>query len=189
MVKMGVNQLNRGNAIDYEGEPHIVVEMDHVKPGKGPAYVQMKLRNVSTGRIVDQRFRSADTVEQVEMDRSSYTFSYINGDRYVFMHQETYEEVEVPEEFVGEAKDYLVEGNAVTLCCSKGQVLSLELPKTVILEVVQTEPGIKNASATNVGKPATTNTGLVVTVPPFINEGDKLKVDTDTGEYLERYNG
>jgi elongation factor P len=188
MPTVGVNQLSRGNAINFQNEIYIIAEMEHVKPGKGPAYVQAKLKNAVTGRILDNRFRAAETVEQVDMNRADATFSYVNGDRYVFMDSKTYEEIELTADAVGEAKNYLVEGNSVTLCMVGNRVLSLELPKTVVLEIVETEPGIKNATATNVGKPATTNTGLIVTVPPFINQGDKIKVDTETGEYIERVN-
>lgn len=189
MASVSANQINRGNGIMWEGDIYICVGTEHVKPGKGPAYVQMKMKNATTGRILDHRFRSADTVEQVDMDRASYTFSYVAGEKFVFMHTETFEEAELPADVVGEAKNFLVEGNEVTLLRVGERVLSMELPKVVILDVVETEPGIKNASATNVGKPATTNTGLVVTVPPFINAGDRLKIDTETGEYLERFNG
>ncbi|MBN1256691.1 MAG: elongation factor P [Planctomycetes bacterium] len=188
MPSIGVNQVSRGTAINWNGEIYICVGMEHIKPGKGPAYVQMKLKNAITGRIIDNRFRSQDTVDQVDVDRGDYTFSYVSGDKYVFMHTKTYEEVEISDEAIGDRKDYLVEGNTVTLCTVHGSVLSIELPKTVVLEVIETEPGIKNASATNVGKPATTNTGLIVTVPPFINQGDRIKVDTENGTYMERYN-
>ena len=189
MAKVGINEISRGNAILWNSEIYLCADTEHVKPGKGPAYVQMKLKHAVTGRVVDNRFRSADTIEQVDLNRASTTFSYVRGDKFVFMDSDTYEEIEMPAEAVGEAKNYLVEGDTATLCMVDRQVLSLELPKTVILEVVETEPGIKNASATNVGKPAKMNTGLNVTVPPFINVGDKLKIDTDTGEYIERFNG
>jgi elongation factor P len=189
MANVGINQISRGNAIEWNNEIFICVGMDHVKPGKGPAYIQMKLKNAVTGRVIENRFRSADNVEKVDVDKVDATFSYVSGDRYVFMDSETYEEIEVPAETIEDTKDFLIEGNPITICMSKGQILSMELPKTIIFEVKETEPGIKNASATNVGKPATTETGLVVTVPPFINVGDKIKVDTENGQYLERYNG
>jgi elongation factor P len=188
MPSVGANQIVRGNAIMYQGEIFICVGTEHVKPGTGPAYVQMKMKNAKTGKVIDNRFRSADSIEQVDMDRSDFTYSYFNGANYVFMHTETYEEVELHPEVIGEMKNYLVEGDEITLCRVDNQVLSVELPKTVVLEVVETEPGIKNATATNVGKPAKTNTGLTVTVPPFINVGDKLRVDTESGEYIERFN-
>lgn len=188
MPKVGVNQLNRGNAIRWDNDVYIVAATEHVKPGKGPAYVQMKLKHGRTGRVIENRFRSQEDVEQVDVDRGEYTFSYATGDRYVFMHQDTFEELEVVPEVVEEIKGYLVEGNTVTIVQAEGQVISVDLPKTVVLDVVETEPGIKNASATNVGKPAKMNTGITVTVPPFINQGERIKVDTDTGEYVERYN-
>ncbi|MHC4871389.1 MAG: elongation factor P [Planctomycetota bacterium] len=189
MANVGINNVSRGNALKIDGEIFICSGMEHVKPGKGPAYVQMKLKNAVSGRVLDKRFRSADTVEKVDMDKADATYSYFNGDKYVFMHASSYEEIEMTEEAVGEYKDFLIEGNSVTLYMVGAQVLSLELPKTIVMDIVETEPGIKNASATNVGKPATTNTGLIVTVPPFIEAGQRIKVDTDTGEYLERYNG
>ncbi len=189
MANVGINQITRGNAMKIDGEIYVCTGMDHVKPGKGPAYIQMKLKNAISGRVIDKRFRSADNVEKVDMDKASATYSYYNGNNYVFMHTETYEEIEMNEDAVGSNKEYLIEGNPVTLYMVEGQVLSLEMPKTIVMDIVETEPGIKNASATNVGKPATTNTGLIVTVPPFIEAGQKIKVDTENGEYLERFNG
>ncbi|MFH0910171.1 MAG: elongation factor P [Planctomycetota bacterium] len=188
MVSIGINEVGRGNAIRVDGDIFVCVAAEHVKPGKGPAYVQMKLKHAVTGRILDKRFRSADTIEQVDMNRVEANFSYVRGHTYVFLQADTYEEIELSEGMIEEKKSYLIEGGAVSVCMVGSQVLSVVFPKTVVLEVVETEPGIKNASATNVGKPAKTNTGLVVTVPPFINVGDRIKVDTDTGAYLERSN-
>jgi elongation factor P len=188
MANVGLNQIKIGNGINWQNEIFIVVGMEHVKPGKGPAYVQMKMKNAVSGRVIDHRFRSADTVDQADMNRLDAQFSYASGDRLVFMDNDTYDEIEMTEETVGTAKNYLVEGNSIILCMVGSQVLSLELPKSVVLEVVETEPGIKNASATNVGKPATMNTGAVVTVPPFINVGDRIKVDTENNSYVERVN-
>lgn len=188
MANIGVNQVKVGNGINWQNEIYVVVGTEHVKPGKGPAYLQMRLKNAVTGRIIDHRFRSADTIDQADMNRVDAQYSYNSGERYVFMDNKNYEEIEVTDEFIGDLKNYLVEGNNVVLCMVGARVLTLELPKSVILEVVETEPGIKNASATNVGKPATLNTGVVVVVPPFINAGDRIKVDTETNAYLERVN-
>ncbi len=188
MPTVGVNQLNRGNAVRLDGEIYLCVNLEHVKPGKGPAYVQAKLKHARSGKVVDRRLRAAENVEQIDVDRAEATFSYSRANTYVFMHTETFEEIDVPADLIADKASYLVEGEPATICTVGSQVLSVDLPKTIVLEVVQTPPGIKNASATNVGKPATTNTGLVVSVPPFINQGDRIKVDTDTGAYIERVN-
>jgi elongation factor P len=189
MPSIGANQINRGNALRIDNEIFICTGAEHVKPGKGPAYVQLKLKHVVSGRILDKRVRSADTLEQVDMARVEASFSYARGKTLIFMTTDTFEEIDIPEDVIGDDKKFLSEGAAITLCMFNDQVLSIDMPKTVILAVVETEPGIKNASATNVGKPAKTNTGLIVTVPPFINAGDRIKVDTETTSYLERYNG
>lgn len=188
MANVGINQIKRGDAIEFKGGIYLCTDYEHVKPGKGPAYVQMKLKDVQTGRVIDNRFRSADSIDKVDYDRRDCTFSYRNGDSFVFMNGATYEEVEVHADVIGEDELYLVEGDTVVLCMVKDRVLSYELPKSINVEVIETEPGIKNASATNVGKPAKVSTGLIVSVPPFINQGERIKVSTEDGTYVERVN-
>mgnify|MGYP001809835747 CR=1 FL=1 len=188
MASVGLNQIKRGDAIDFNNNVYVVTDTTHVKPGKGPAYVQVKMRDVVTGRIIDNRFRSADSVEKVDYDRRDCTYSYKNGDNFVFMAKDNYDEIEVNSDIIGDNAKYLVENDTVTVCVVRERVVGFELPTSIVVEVIETEPGIKNASATNVGKPATTTTGLIVTVPPFINQGDRIRVSTETGAYQERVN-
>ncbi len=186
MPSIPVNQLSRGQAIVMDGQINVIISMEHVKPGKGPAYQQTKMRNLETGKIIEKRFRSAETVEQIDIDRRTYTFSYRNGDIFVFMDTGTYEEVEVAAEILGDEAEYLLEGNEVSIQRVEGRVVGVELPAAVEMEVTQADPGVKNATATNVFKNATLETGLQVQVPAFINVGDRIKIETGTGKYLER---
>jgi len=186
MPSIPVNQLSRGEAIRMDGEIYAIVNMEHIKPGKGPAYQQIKLKGVETGKVIEKRFRTAETVESIDLDRQACAFSYRNGDTFVFMTTKTYEEIEVHADLVGEQASYLLEGNEVTLLLAEGRVISVDLPASVALRITQCDPGVKNATATNVFKNATVETGLQVQVPPFINQGDTVKIETATGKYLER---
>jgi len=186
MPNIPINQVSRGQALMLDGEIMIIVSMEHVKPGKGPAYQQIKLRNIESGKIIEKRFRAADSIDVVDVDRQTCAYSYKNGESYVFMNNKTYEELEVHESILGDDKYYLLEGNAVTILVANGRVLGVELSPMVVLEITQCDPGVKNATATNVFKNAVVETGLNVGVPPFINKGDKIKIDTETGKYVER---
>lgn len=188
MPSIPASQVKRGQAILHNGEVYVIVGTDWVKPGKGPAYVQAKLKHVTTGKIIDNRFRSAATVETINVDRRKVAYSYDNGTSHVFMDGSTYEEIEASHDLVGEDSRFLTYGASMELQIVQGKVVSLLLPAAVVMEVVRTEPGLKNVSATDVTKPATTDTGLVVQVPVFINQGEKIKVDTTDGKYLERVN-
>lgn len=186
MPSLPAGQLKRGQAIDHQGEVYLVNALDWVKPGKGPAYVQLKLRHVKSGKLIDKRFRSAETVEAISVDRRRLQYSYDQGDNLVFMDPQSYDQIEVPGELVGDDKRYLTYGIELDVQIVDGQVLGVLIPPAVVLEVTQTEPGLKKAAATDTTKPATTETGLTVNVPVFINQGDKIKVDTENGKYLER---
>ena len=186
MPSLPTSQLKRGQAIEHEGEIYVISTMDWVKPGKGPAYVQMKLKHLKSGKLIDKRFRSAETVETINVDRRRVQYSYDQGSDVVFMDPENYDQIEIPAAMIGDDKLFIGYGAEVELQMVAGQVLGVIMPPTVILEVVETEPGLKKAAATDVTKPAKTDTGLTVNVPVFINQGDKIKVDTTTGKYLER---
>ncbi len=186
MPTIPVNQLSRGQAISLDGNIFMIVSMDHVKPGKGPAYQQTKLKNVASGKIIEKRFRAADQVEAVNIDRQACTYSYRNGDTYVFMNSKTYEEIEVDVGIIKEQRHYLLEGNGVTIMLAEGRVLDVELPGNVELTITECDPGVKHATATNVFKNAKVETGLEVSVPSFINTGDRIKIDTQNGKYVER---
>ena len=186
MPNIPVNQLGRGQAIDMDGEIYLIVGMEHVKPGKGPAYQQIKLKGIENGKVIEKRFRTAEQVESIDVDRQACTYSYRNGDTLVFMNAKTYEEIEVHKGIIEDKAQYLLEGNNVTVMLAQGRVVSVELPAVGELVITECDPGVKNATATNVFKNATVETGLQVQVPSFINKGDKVKIDTDSGSYLER---
>lgn len=186
MPKLPVNQLSRGSAINLDGEVYVIVGMDHVKPGKGPAYQQIKLKGLENGKVIEKRYRTADTVDTVELDRQICTFSYRSGDMFIFMNKKTYEEQEVHRDVIGDQERYLLENNEVTLMIAQGKIVSVELPDSVSLKVIECEPGVKHATATNVYKGAKLETGVEAQVPPFISVGDVVKIEVATGKYLER---
>ena len=186
MPSIPINQVSRGQALLDNNEIYIIISMDHVKPGKGPAYQQTKMRNIESGKIIENRFRSEDRVEVVNVDRQSCGFSYRSAENFVFMNDKTYEEIEVHETILGDDKYYLLEGNPATVMVADGRVLGVELPVAVELKVTECDPGLKNATATNVFKSGKVETGLDVQIPPFINVGDVIKISTEDGRYLER---
>ncbi len=180
------SDLKRGSIIKYNGENHVVLEHTHVTPGKGPAHHQTKLRNLKTGKSQEARFRPNENVEFVRVENREYQYLYKDGDIYYFMSLETYEQIPVGEELIGDQKKFLKENEIVNVAFEGEEVLDVNLPLTVELEVTHTEPGVKGDTATNVMKPATVETGAEIQVPIFINEGDVLKINTQTGEYSER---
>ncbi|MAG56871.1 MAG: elongation factor P [Planctomycetes bacterium] len=189
MPSIPVNSLKRGVTIMYKGTPHVCVGTEHVKPGKGPAYVQAKLKDIKAGRVVENRFNSSDKVEQLFVGREKYQFSYDAGDLLVFMHGETFEETNVARDMLGDRLLYLRSGDEVEFESCDDELVSINLPKVVVHEITETPPALKGATATNQLKPAETETGLQVKVPPFIAIGDKIRIDTETGGYLERAKG
>jgi elongation factor P len=162
------------------------VDFQHVKPGKGGAFVRTKLKNLLNGRVVDQTFRSGEKVEKPDLMERNMQFLYREGDRYCMMDNETYEQIMLTEDQVGEARLFLIENMNVDVLFFNQEPIALELPTFVELEVAQTEPGVKGDTAAGGSKPATLESGATVQVPLFINEGDRLKVDTRTGTYIER---
>ena len=174
--------------LDIDGTYYFIVEFLHVKPGKGPAFVRTKLRNVKTGRIIDKTWNSGVKVDEVRIERRPYQYSYKDDMGYHFLHTETWEEVIIPGESI-EGVQFLKDGDIceAMVHAASDTVLTCEMPTNVVLEVTYTEPGIKGDTAsTNSLKPATVNTGATVRVPLFINTGDKIRVDTRTREYYER---
>ncbi len=183
------NDLKNGMVLKLEGgQLWSVVEFQHVKPGKGPAFVRTKLKNVRSGKIVDKTFNAGVKVDTATVDRRDMQFSYMDGDYFVFMDMETYDQLHIDRQTVGDAANFLVEGFEATVAQHEGEVLYVELPASVELTVTQTDPGFKGDTATGGTKPATLETGLTVNVPLFVNVGDQLKIDTRTGEYIERVN-
>ena len=179
-------QLKRGMCIKHDNQLFRVVTTQHITPGNWRGMVQTKIRNLKTGAISEHRFRSEDRVERAILDESDMEFLYREGEMYHFMNAETYEQLALSEEVLGDAVSYLIANSRLKVEMFEGRPVGIELPLTVELAVVETEPAIKGSTVSNVGKPAKMETGLVVQVPPFINEGDIIKVDTATGSYLER---
>lgn len=163
-----------------------LIEFQHVKPGKGGAFVRTKLKNVLTGRVLDKTFRSGERMEEVRLERHPYQYMYTDGDLFHFMHRETYEQVPVSAEIIGGRKDWLKENQEVDLLFNGSDVIRVELPANVELAVVKSDPGVQGDRAQGGTKPAELETGAMVQVPLFLNEGDTIRVDTRTGEYLER---
>ncbi|MFC5730086.1 MULTISPECIES: elongation factor P [Nocardioides] len=184
------NDLKNGMVLNIDGQLWAVQEFQHVKPGKGPAFVRTKLKNVESGKIVDKTFNAGTKVETATVDRRTMQYLYNDGTSYVFMDVSSYEQTEVPPEIVGDAKNYMLENQEAIVATNEGRVLFIELPASVELEVTYTEPGVVGDSATGRTKPATLETGHEIQVPLFINQGEKIKVDTrDGGSYLGRVKG
>jgi len=179
-------QLRKGMIIDLDGQLLRVHDFQHVTPGKGQAVVQTRLRNLRSGAMIDRRFRSQESVERVQLEYRTMEYLYQEGDSYVFMDAETYEQVHLSADSIQDALPYLIPNLSLEVDFYEGAPVGIEMPGTVDLEVVDTEPALKGATASGSGKPATLETGLVVGVPQFVNVGDKVRVDTSTGDYLTR---
>jgi elongation factor P len=179
-------QMRPGMVIKHNNELHSVFSVEHRTPGNLRAFIQAKLRNLRTGAMFEHRFRSGDPIDRVIVDEIPMEFLYNDGDTYVFMNTETYEQTELNRDVLGDAVEYLIANLKIRVEFYDGKPVGIELPQTVELTVVETEPGLKSATASSVTKPAKTETGLVVQVPPFINEGEKIRVDTAEGAYLSR---
>ena len=179
-------QMRPGMIIKHNNDLHSVFSVEHRTPGNLRAFIQAKLRNLRTGAMFEHRFRSSDPIEKIVVDEIKMEFLYNDGDDYYFMDTGTYEQTNLKRDTLGDAVEYLTPNLQISVEFFDGKAVGIELPQTVELTVVETEPGLKSATASSVTKPATTETGLVVQVPPFINEGDKIKVDTSEGAYLSR---
>ncbi|MEE2681660.1 MAG: elongation factor P [Planctomycetota bacterium] len=185
---MKASDLRNGMAIKIADQVNIITNTEHVKPGKGPAYVQVKVKNIESGSVVEKRLRSVEEVEQVNLDRRPMEYLYNDSSGFVFMDGETYDQVTLFEDLVGEQMGFVKANTEITVLFCEGRPVSVELPKVVDLEVSDTPPGIKNATATNQLKEATLETGLRTRVPPFINIGDVVRISTDDGSYNQRVN-
>ncbi|MGB4293141.1 MAG: elongation factor P [Bacteroidales bacterium] len=179
--------FRNGLVIEFNNDLYTIVQFQHVKPGKGPAFVRTKLKNIRTGRVIDNTFTAGVKINVTRVERRPYQYLYRDEDYYYFMHSETFEQVHVPEHMI-EQHEFLKEGQNVEIVvhADTENILSVELPPFVVLEVTYTEPGLKGDTATNAMKPATVETGATVMVPLFINTGDKIKIDTRDGSYVER---
>ncbi|MDM9380191.1 elongation factor P [Chlorogloeopsis sp. ULAP01] len=180
------NDFRPGVSIVLDGSVWRVVEFLHVKPGKGSAFVRTKLKNVQSGSVVERTFRAGETVPQATLEKSTMQHTYKEGDEYVFMDMETYEEGRLSAAQIGDRVKYLKEGMEANVVRWGDQVLEVELPNSVVLEVVQTDPGVKGDTATGGSKPATLETGAIVMVPLFITQGERIRIDTRNDSYLGR---
>jgi elongation factor P len=181
--------FRKGITFEMNGDPHVVIDFQHVKPGKGAAFVRTKHKNILTGAIKEEAFNPSDKFPKAHIDTKQMQYLYNDGELYYFMDQETYEQVPISHEDVEEAMRYLRENDVATIKFYNGAPFQVEAPNFVDLEVVDCEPGVKGDTATNVTKPAVTETGAEIKVPLFINEGDKISIDTRTGEYMGRAKG
>jgi elongation factor P len=179
-------QMRPGMIIKHNNDLHLVFTVEHRTPGNLRAFIQAKLRNIRTGAMFEHRFRSGDPIERITVDEIPMEYLYQDGDSYCFMNIENYEQVHLSKDVLGDAVDYLTANLQIKVEFYDGKPVGIELPQTVELTVVETEPGLKSATASSVTKPAKMETGLVVQVPPFINEGEKIRVDTAEGAYLSR---
>ncbi len=183
---ISTNQLRNGSAIRVDGKRFTILHFQHVKPGKGGAFVRTKLRNIDTGAVIEKTFRAGEKLESVRTESRPMTYLYRDGDLFYFMDAETYDQIAVPLDVVGETAGYIVPNGTVSVLSADGEVVSVEPPAHVDLEVAETDPGLKGDTAAGGSKPATLETGLVVQVPLFVNAGDRVRVDTRTDEYLTR---
>jgi len=180
------SDFKKGLKIEWEGKLYEILEFQHVKVSKNQPTVRTKLKDLATGRVLEVNFRAGERFEKPDFQEKEMQYLYKEGDQYVFMDLEDYDQVYIKEEEVGEASKYLKENLSVYVLYHKGRVVNIELPNTVELKVVETEPGVRGDTVGSATKPAKLETGLVIQVPLFINEGDTIRVDTRTGKYLER---
>jgi elongation factor P len=185
-MAISTNDLKNGMALDLPDGLYTVVEFQHVKPGKGGAFVRTKLRNMRSKAVLERTFRADERVEQAVIDKREMQYLYRDGADFVFMDNVSFDQMTVPESFVGEAANYLKAGDSAIVVLYGTEIVDIELPAAVELEVTETEPGIQGDRVSGARKPATTETGLVVQVPLFIDIGERIKVDTRSGEYLTR---
>ncbi len=183
---ISTNDVKPGHNLDLDDGLFRVLDYQHVKPGKGNAFVRMKLRNLGTGAVIDRKFRAGEKVEQAVIDRRDYQFLYKDGSGFHFMDNETYDQLALTAELVEEAADYLADGTTVILPVYQGKPIGVELPAAVELEVTQAEPGVKGDRVSGATKPVTVSTGLVVQTPLFVEQGDRIRVATDSGNYITR---
>ncbi|MBI4309068.1 MAG: elongation factor P [Candidatus Omnitrophica bacterium] len=181
-----INEVENGMGLLVDGQLYFVTEYNHVKPGKGSAFVRIRLKNIKTDAVLERTFRSADTLEDVPLERRRMQFTYASGDEYHFMDQNTYEDTVIPKAILGEGLKYLKDESIVEAIVHKGQVVKAEMPTFIIATILETDPGLKGDSSRAGYKPAKIDTGAWIQIPLFIQVGETIKVDTRTGIYVER---
>jgi len=185
-MAVSTSDFRKGLKIELDREPYIIVDFLHVKPGKGGAFVRTKLKSLVTGNVIDRTFRSGEKVDSPALDEKSVQYLYREGDQYHFMDNETYEQLTLSEDQLGGNRYFMQDNTEVKILFHDQQPIGVELPIFVELAITKTEPGVKGDTASGGSKPATLETGTVIQVPLFLNEGDVIRVDTRTGEYIER---
>ncbi len=183
---LDTTSFRSGLKIEYDGQPYVIVECQHVKPGKGVAFVKTKMKNLRTGTTLDVNFRSGDKVEKPDLESREMEYLYNDGDLHYFMDTSTYEQKPITTEQLGDSKKYIKENAVVTVLFYKGDPISIELPMKVELKIVKSDPGVRGDTAQGATKPAKLETGAIVQVPLFVEEGEIIRIDTRTGAYLER---
>lgn len=183
---ISVNDFKTGVTVDLEGQVYQVVEFQHVKPGKGAAFVRAKLKNVKSGGVVEKTFRGGEKIRRAHLDKRGMQYLYMDGDDYIFMDNDNYEQLTISRESMGDGVKWLKENMNIQVLMYQNEIMGIEMPNFVELEVVDTEPGVKGDTATGATKAARLETGASVQVPLFVNTGDRLRIDTRTGEYMER---
>ena len=185
-MAIDTSDFKNGITIVQDGEVWRIIEFQHVKPGKGGAFVRTKLQQVKSGKTVEKTFRAGEKMEQAILERRPMQFLFVAGDTYTFMDMETFEQTELGSDVIGERSLWLMDGIEVSICWWGEKIMGVDLPNTIDVEVVETDPGLRGDTASGGSKPAKIASGATVTVPLFINEGDRIKVDTRSGEYIER---
>ena len=183
---ISVNDFKTGVTVELEGQVYQVVDFQHVKPGKGAAFVRAKLKNVKSGGVVEKTFRGGEKLRRAHLDKRGMQYLYMDGDDYVFMDNDNYEQLSISRDDMGDGVKWLKENMSIQVLMYQSQIMGIEMPNFVELEVVDTEPGVKGDTATGATKAARLETGASVQVPLFVNTGDRLRIDTRTGDYMER---
>ena len=185
-MNININDIKNGMTIIMDGNLSQIIEFQHVKPGKGPAFVRIKLKNLRTGAIVEDTYNTNLKVEKAHIDKMPMQYLYQDGNRYVFMNTQTYDQIEIPEEKLVEEKRFLKEGMEITIDFYEGEIIGITLPEKIEFEVIETEPAVKGNTTNNAMKDATIETGYTVKVPLFINQGEKIIISTKDGKYSSR---
>jgi elongation factor P len=186
---MDTSDIRKGLKLMQDGQPYVVIEFQFVKPGKGQAFTRTKMKNMLTGGVIERNIRSSEKLEGADVEERTLQYIYPEGDAYVFMHAQSGEQVTVQKEAIGDDAGFLIDGIDVQITIYKGNPVGITLPPHIVVQVIETEPGVRGDTATNVSKPAKISTGANVPVPLFINSGEWIKVDTRTRSYIERAKG
>jgi len=183
---ISTSEFKKGVKMELDTTPFVIIDFQHVKPGKGPAFVRTKLKNLINGKVIDRTFRSGEKVKEADVEQRSMQYLYKDGEDFILMDNETYDQIGIPEKTVGDDAKWMLEEAMVNVLIYKGNPVTIELPAFLELKITETDPGVKGDTAQGGTKPATLETGAIVNVPLFVGEGEIIRVDTRTGDYMER---